>query len=160
MYTKPTEEEIIHSMNSFFRSELLTCILFACLIFIVITVSILVYKTSILSSHFKATLLLIFVCLCSVGVVVLRAFEFFPIYTDNRNMSYVIEENAEIFILEGTDNIWNQKNEVKVKTSKGTTLKLKIANDYKFETGINLKGVIVYATHSKHIIWYKFYPMT
>lgn len=160
MTTKLKDEIIQDAMSTFFRSEVLTCVLFGILIIIAIIISVLVYKTSVLDSRFKSILLILFVCSCSVGLIVLRMTEFIPIYTDFRNMSYTVGENVEVFIVEGTNNIWEQKNEVQLKTENGEELKLKITNDYKFETGIVLQGTVVYTNCSKHIIWYELFPIT
>ena len=69
-------------------------------------------------------------------------------------MSYVVEENAEFYIIEGTNNMWDAKNEVLLTTSTGEEIKLTITNDHKFETEVALKGTVVYTKHSKHIVWY------
>ncbi len=160
MTTELKDEIIQDAMSAFFRSEVLTCVLFGILIIIAIIISILVYKTSVLDSRIKSILLILFVCISSVGLVVLRTSEFIPIYVDFRNMSYTVGENVEVFIVEGTNNIWEQKNEVRLKTETGEEIKLKITNDYKFETGIVLRGTVVYTNCSKHIIWYELLPIT
>lgn len=152
--------EIVNCLKQFFYREAFILALLVLLSLIAIIVSIYEFRCYLKKSIIKAILLVSLTCVCALTLIIMGVVDFLPVYTDYRKMDYIIEQNAEICIIEGTNNIWEQKNMVQVKTQNGESLELEIVNDYKFETGVVFKGEFVYTKRSKHIIWYKFTTKT
>ena len=144
----------IDALKSHFYSEVLILVLLVLLCIVAVIGSFFCFKPFTGTSKRKTLLIVLMVCLGSVVLLMIRTVGFLPVYTDYKNMSYIIEEDAEFYIIEGTNNPWEAKNEVLVTTSNGEEIKLTITNDHKFETDIALNGTVVYTKHSKHIVWY------
>ena len=145
---------LIDAVKSHFYSEVLILVLLVVLCIVAIIASFFCFKPFIGDSPMKTFIIVLMVCIGSAVLIAIRVVEFFPVYTDYKNMSYIIEENAEFYIIEGTNNSWDAKNEVLLTTSNGEKINLTITNDHKFETEIALNGTVVYTKHSKHIVWY------
>lgn len=144
----------IDAVKSHFYSEVLILVLLVLLCIVAVIGSFFCFKPFTGTSKRKTLLIVLMVCLGSVVLLMIRTVGFLPVYSDYKNMSYIIEEDAEFYIIEGTNNPWEAKNEVLVTTSNGEEIKLTITNDHKFETDIALNGTVVYTKHSKHIVWY------
>ena len=144
----------IDAVKSHFYSEVLILVLLVLLCTVAVIGSFFCFKPFAGTSKRKTLIIVLMACLGSVVLLTIRTVGFLPVYEDYRNMSYVVEENAEFYIIEGTNNMWDAKNEVLLTTSTGEEIKLSITNDHKFETEVALKGTVVYTKHSKHIVWY------
>lgn len=148
--------QIVNSIKLFYHREAMILLLLVMLSLIAIVASIFGFKNYFQKSVIKAILIIFSTCVCALSLIIIKIIEFAPVYDDYKNMTYTIEQNAEIYIVEGTNNLWEQKNLVQLKTQNGEEIELEITNDYKFETGVILEGTVVYTNHSKHIVWYKF----
>lgn len=144
----------IDAVKSHFYSEVLILVLLVLLCTVAVIGSFFCFKPFTGTSKRKTLIIVLMACLGSVVLLTIRTVGFLPVYEDYRNMSYVVEENAEFYIIGGTNNMWDAKNEVLLTTSNGEEIKLTITNDHKFETEVALKGTVVYTKHSKHIVWY------
>ena len=144
----------IDAVKSHFYSEVWILVLLVLLCIVAVIGSFSCSKPFSGTSKRKTLIILLMACLGAVVLLTIRAVGFLPVYTDYKNMSYIVEEDAEFYIIEGTNNPWDAKNEVLVTTGDGEEIKLTITNDHKFETDITLNGTVVYTKHSKHIVWY------
>ena len=153
---EPNTKVIMQGISSFFREEVLNCCLFVILAFVAIIASLYGFKVYVKRAMWKAVLLIVLTCFCALSLILMKTITFIPVYKDYKNMSFTIEQNAEVFIQEGMNNLLEQKNSVVLITEDGDTINLKITNDYNFDTGIFHRGTVVYMINSKHIIWYEF----
>jgi hypothetical protein len=141
------------AVRSYFLSEVWILILIVLLSLVAVIASFFLSKNHGYSSG-KTLLMVLAAGIGAVVLITIRVVALFPIYQDYRHMSYTIEENATFYIIEGTNNSWESKNEVLLTTEAGEEIKLTITNDYQFETNAMLSGTVVYTNHSKHIVWY------
>jgi hypothetical protein len=151
---------VLDSINSLFIREAIILCFFALLGFAAILLSIFGAKLYLKQSLIKSILIISLTFLCALTLVAIRAKMFIPILNDYKSKAYTIEQNAKVCIIEGTNNVWDQKNQVLLRNQAGEEIRLVIVNDYKFETGTILEGTVVYTNHSKHIIWYDFSPIS
>lgn len=148
--------DILNCVKHFFYREALIFLLLVMLSLIALAASIYGFKYFLKKSVIKAILLVLLTCVCALTLTIIKIVEFIPVYSDYCKMDCVIEQNADVLIIEGTNNMWEQKNIVHVRTQDGEDLELKIVYDYRYETGVPLQGTIVYTKRSKHIVWYDF----
>ena len=144
----------IDAVKSHFYSEVLILVLLVLLCIVAVIGSFFCFKPYTGTSKRRMWIIVLLACLGSGVLLTIRTVGFLPVYTDYKNMSYIVEEDAEFYIIDGTNNPWEAKNEVLVTTSNGEEMKLTITNDHQFEAEVALKGTVVYTKHSKHIVWY------
>ena len=145
---------LTEAVNAHYYSEVLILVLLVLLCIVAVIASFFCFKELVGKSRKKTLLIVLAACLCSAVLISIRVVAFLPVYKDYKNTSYIVEEDAQFYIIEGTNNPWEAKNEVLVTTSNGEEIKLTITNDHQFETDIALNGTVVYTKHSKHIVWY------
>ncbi len=151
---KPNDEEISAAIAELLRSEIRTSIVYSLLIACCLIVCIFAVRGGLNISRFKAIILTLVVSACSLGIIVWRTISFIPVYHDYRDVSYVKEENVDVYIMEGTSSILGSTNEVVLVRQNGEKIKLKIVYDYKMSTSTNYTGTVVYMDNSKYIVWY------
>lgn len=145
---------LTEAVNAHYYSEVLILVLLVLLCIVAVIASVFCFKELVGNSRKKTLLIVLAACLCSAVLISIRVVAFLPVYKDYKNTSYIVEEDAQFYIIEGTNNPWEAKNEVLVTTSNGEEIKLTITNDHQFETDIALNGTVVYTKHSKHIVWF------
>lgn len=114
----------IDAVKSHFYSEVLILVLLVLLCIVAVIGGFFCFKPFSDTSKRKTLLIVLMVCLGSAVLLTIRTVGFLPVYTDYKNMSYIIEEDAEFYIIEGTNNPWDAKNEVLVTTGDGKKLNL------------------------------------
>jgi len=152
----PDHNEIIQSIRSFFWSEVLIASLYVLLTAFGIFTGFMIFRDKPKKTRWKEAAIVSLVVVCGAGLMVITTMDFLPVYEDYKETSYTLEQNCEVFIQEGTNNLLEQEQEVIVITETGEELRLTITQDYALETGCVHRGSVAYTNHSEHIVWYRF----
>lgn len=149
------ENEIISNIHHLYRSHIVTLILYLVVGGLAVLVSVGVVKYKLLSPT-NRILLLIFMI---IGLIVLLAIQIkliIPIYTDYKESSYVILENATMTLTTDASGTLDYTNQVFVTDETGNHYHLIIQQDRNLNRGQQYTGIIVYLKHSNYVIWYSF----
>ena len=152
----PDHNEIIQCIQDFFWSEVLNATLYVLLAAFAIFTAFMIFRHKPKKARRKEAAIVSLAVVCGAGLMVITTMDFLPVYEDYKETSYTLEQNCEVFIQEGANNLLEQELEVTVITETGEEQHLTITQDYVFETGCIHRGSVAYANHSGHIVWYHF----
>ena len=110
-----------------------------------------------LNSRICSILLVVLMCVCSLGLVLSETMTLIPIYHDYATKLYTTEVDAEIFILEGTPYLLDNSHDVWLICEDGNDVKLKL-DKKQYNTNSYYNGAIVYTQYSKRIVWCDILP--
>lgn len=149
------ENQILENIEKLYRSHLVTAALYFALIVVIALVTVGVVKCKLLDARWKNASLIVFVVICSVGILVLQTIEAAPVYKDRKERAYVVVEDAEVIIKDGSSGGLDRTNRVIVYDD-GIEIELKMQTDRSLDTEVVFQGKIAYLKHSNYLIWYEF----
>lgn len=149
------ESQILENIEKLYKLNIINLIL--CLALIAISAFVVAYvvKLKILNAKWQNIALILLVVVCSVALLFLQIRDLIPIYQDYTEQSYIIMENVEVVIKDGSNGTTDWVNRVAVKD--GTKkIELQIRTEYDLDTEVAYNGKIAYLKHSNYLIWYEF----
>ena len=149
------ENQIIENIEKLYRSQIVTAILYFALIVIVALVVVGVIKFKLLNAKWKNTLLISVVITSSIGLIVVQAVTIYPVHKDYTEQAYIVIEDANVIIKDGSTGGLDSTNCVIVYDDE-KEIELKMQTDYGLDVELEYTGNIAYLKHSNYLIWYEF----
>ena len=149
------ESQILENIEKLYKLNLINLILCLALIAISALVVAYVVKLKILNAKWQNIALILLVVVCSVALLFLQIRDLIPIYQDYTEQSYIIVENVEVVIRDGSNGTTDWVNRVAVKDGE-KEFELQIRTEYDLDTEVTYNGKIAYLKHSNYLIWYEF----
>lgn len=149
------EKNILNNIDHLYRHALITTAIIIVLSILAILVAVGIIKFKLIASQTGRIVTVSLVVLGMVLLLVARFITIQPIYMDYKDNSYIVLENAEVTIREGTSftSGIEYTNQVTV-ISSGNYYELKMQTDYSLSTEKTYTGTVAYLKHSKYIVWY------
>ena len=94
-----------------------------------------------------------FVVVASIGLIVVQAVTIYPVYKDYKEQAYIVIEDANVIIKDGSTGGLDSTNCVIVYDDE-KEIELKMQTDYGLDVELEYTGNIAYLKHSNYLIWY------
>ena len=149
------DNQILENIERLYRSHIVTAVLYFALILVVVLVTVGVIKFKLLNAKWKNIALIAFVVIAAISLIVVQIVTVTPVYKDYQEQAYIVIEDAEVIIKDGSSGGLDSTNRVIVYND-GKEIELKMQTDYSLDTEFAYNGKVVYLKHSNYLIWYEF----